>query len=247
MECIQILNQSKILDKQFTMYGTKEEPLFVAKDVAAWIGHSNPTEMIRNIDEDEKLNSTILSAGQNREVSLLTENGLYEVLMQSRKEKAKQFKKEVKAILKQIRLTGGYIPIKQEEDDITILSKAAVILQRTLDLKEAQIKELQPKAEMFDMFIQSSGCISLNSASKSLNVGRNKFMRFLREHKILFKEGNDNIPYQRFCKNGCFRINCMKGNDGVIHTVTRVNPKGMKFLSSLLKRYELSANLEVAK
>lgn len=76
--------------------GDFENPLFLAKEVAEWIEHSNPTEMVRTIDDDEKLNSIILSAGQNREVTFLTEDGLYEVLMQSRKPIAKQFKKKVK-------------------------------------------------------------------------------------------------------------------------------------------------------
>ncbi len=98
----------ELLGKHFRIYGDFENPLFLAKDVAKWIEHKNPTEMIRNVDEDEKLVSTILSAGQNREVIMLTEDGFYEVLMQSRKPIAKQFKKKVKEILKEIRKTGQY-------------------------------------------------------------------------------------------------------------------------------------------
>lgn len=109
MDALNLINEQEILGKQFKVYGTLEEPLFLAKDVAEWIDHSNPTEMIRGIDEDEKLNSTILSAGQNREMTFLTEGGVYEVLMQSRKPIAKQFKKKVKEILKNLRKTGGYI------------------------------------------------------------------------------------------------------------------------------------------
>ena len=56
------------------IYGDLENPLFLAKDVAEWIEHSNATEMLRGIDESEKLNSTILSAGQKRDVTFLTEN-----------------------------------------------------------------------------------------------------------------------------------------------------------------------------
>jgi len=37
------------------LYGTFDEPLFLAKDVAEWIDHSNPTEMVRGVDEDEKV------------------------------------------------------------------------------------------------------------------------------------------------------------------------------------------------
>ena len=90
------------------MYGTAEEPLFLTTDVAEWIEHSNVTEMLRGVDEDEKLTSVILRAGQRRNCNFLTENGLYEVLMLSTKPIAKQFKKGVKEILKQIRKTGSY-------------------------------------------------------------------------------------------------------------------------------------------
>jgi len=79
MSDLQILDERSLFNKAFRIYGTPEEPLFLAKDVAEWIEHSNTTEMVRGIDDDEKLNSTILSSGQNREVTFLTENGLYEV------------------------------------------------------------------------------------------------------------------------------------------------------------------------
>lgn len=46
----------------------------------------------------------------------LTEDGLYEVLMQSRKPIAKQFKKKVKEILKLIRKDGGYITTNEKDD-----------------------------------------------------------------------------------------------------------------------------------
>ena len=49
--------------------------------------------------------------GSTHKQWFLTEDGLYEVLMQSRKPIAKQFKKEVKQILKQIRRTGDYVPV----------------------------------------------------------------------------------------------------------------------------------------
>lgn len=109
MNELKVLNEQEVLGKQFRVYGTAEESLFVANDVADWIEHSNVTEMLRGIDDDEKLVSTILRAGQNRQMNMLTENGLYEVLMQSRKPIAKQFKKEVKEILKTIRKHGDDI------------------------------------------------------------------------------------------------------------------------------------------
>ena len=105
---LQIINQQEVLGKNFTIYGTLEEPLFLAKDVADWIEHSKSSVMIDTVDDDEKLRETIFTSGQNREMWFLTEDGLYEVLMQSRKPIAKQFKKQVKQILKSIRKHGMY-------------------------------------------------------------------------------------------------------------------------------------------
>lgn len=105
---LKIVEQRELLGKEFRVYGDFENPLFVATDVAEWIEHSNTTEMLRGIDDDEKLTSIILRAGQRRAVTMLTEDGLYEVLMQSRKPIAKEFKREVKQILKTIRKHGLY-------------------------------------------------------------------------------------------------------------------------------------------
>ena len=108
MNEIKVINKSMLLEKEIDVYGSVDEPLFLAKDVAEWIEHTQPSKMVETVDEDEKLMGTIFLSGQNREVWMLTEDGLYEVLMQSRKPIAKQFKKGVKEILKTIRKTGSY-------------------------------------------------------------------------------------------------------------------------------------------
>ena len=108
MNEIKVINKSMLLGKEIDVYGSVDEPLFLAKDVAEWIEHTQPSKMVETVDEDEKLMGTIFLSGHNREVWMLTEDGLYEVLMQSRKPIAKQFKKGVKEILKTIRKTGSY-------------------------------------------------------------------------------------------------------------------------------------------
>lgn len=99
MNNLEVLNEQEVLGKHFRVYGTIDEPLFLAKDVAEWIEHTDLSRMVDLVDEGEKLKRTLYVSGQNREVWLLTEDGLYEVLMQSRKPIAKQFKKKVKEIL----------------------------------------------------------------------------------------------------------------------------------------------------
>lgn len=108
MNEITLISKSTFLGKEIDVYGNAENPLFLAKDVAEWIEHTQPSKMVDAIDDDEKLIGTLFLSGQNREVWFLTEDGLYEVLMQSRKPQAKQFKKGVKEILKSIRRTGCY-------------------------------------------------------------------------------------------------------------------------------------------
>ncbi|MGE7864919.1 BRO-N domain-containing protein [Bacillus paramycoides] len=87
--------EQEVLGQGFKVYGTMENPLFLAKDVAEWIEHSHITTMLNNVDEDEKLSEVLIHAGQKREMMFLTEDGIYEVLMTSRKPIAKQWKKEV--------------------------------------------------------------------------------------------------------------------------------------------------------
>lgn len=106
---ITIIKNQEVLGQEFNVYGDIDEPLFLAKDIADMIGHSNVSKMLSNIDEDEKVLTNSYTLGGSQETWFLTEDGLYEVLMQSRKPIAKQFKKEIKAILKQLRQTGVVI------------------------------------------------------------------------------------------------------------------------------------------
>lgn len=122
------------------IYGDAENPLFMAKDVANWIQHSNSRVMLQNVDEDEKDVRIVYTLGGPQEVWMLTEDGLYEVLMQSRKPIAKLFKKQVKGILRQIRRNGSYNPQElsyQQKMDIAILlaqSKTTIAVEEIMRL-----------------------------------------------------------------------------------------------------------------
>ena len=140
-----IIKQAEMFGKQLTVYGTPEEPLFLAKEVAEWLEHPNPSELVKLVDKEERLTSTLLRSGQGRQMWFLTEDGLYEILMLSRKPIAKQFKKGVKKILKEIRKTGGYIAANAEMSDEEIMSRALDIAHRTIERKNAELKELESK------------------------------------------------------------------------------------------------------
>lgn len=115
----------EFLGKTISIYNTIENPLFLAKDVAEWIEHSQVSRMIQSVDEDEKVVNIVHTLGGNQKSWFLTEDGLYEVFMQSRKPIAKQFKKKIKEILKEIRKTGHYGELSYDNkiEIATLISK----------------------------------------------------------------------------------------------------------------------------
>jgi len=103
---IATIKTTEVLGHTINIYGTFEQPLFLAKDVAEWLEHSNAASMVSSVDADEKIQMTNINnvyGGQS--AWFLTENGLYEVLMLSRKPIAKEFKKGSKKDITQNFLT----------------------------------------------------------------------------------------------------------------------------------------------
>lgn len=100
-----------IFGENFNIYGDINNPLFLGSDVAQMIEYSpdKVDQMLNLVDDNEKLTDTIYRAGQKREMWFVTEYGLYELLMQSRKPLAKKFKLVIKHLLRDIRL-GNYQP-----------------------------------------------------------------------------------------------------------------------------------------
>ncbi len=70
-----VIDERELLGKHFRIYGDFENPLFLAKDVAEWIEHSDSVKMIKSIDEDEKVRNIVPTLGGNQESWFLTEDG----------------------------------------------------------------------------------------------------------------------------------------------------------------------------
>lgn len=140
MNNLQVVDNREVLGFDFKVYGDFESPLFLAKDVATWIEHSNVTDMISRVDEEEvtKLNL----GGKQGECNFLTEDGLYEVLMQSRKPIAKEFKKKVKEILKELRKGNSMVVPTNGQNDLFVQMMSAVsqVLSQNMDSFKNEIK-----------------------------------------------------------------------------------------------------------
>ena len=226
---IQVLKQAELLGRQLTVYGTMQEPLFLAKDISEWLEHTNTAMMLKMVDDDEKTkiygilpNLNKVYSGCESSIyngsyhSFLTESGLYEVLMQSNLPIAKQFKKGVKAILKEIRKTGGYIAASVEESEEEIMSKALAIAQATLKRREERIKQLEqdaneqqalieqkeetidrqneqiqkaaPKVNYYDEHLQSVNTVTTTQIANEIGIEGHKLNQILRDKGIIYKQ-----------------------------------------------------------
>jgi prophage antirepressor-like protein len=190
MNNITILNNQIVLGKEFSVYGDIESPLFSAKDVAEMIDNKNVSQMLNAVDEDEKALYIIHRVdGSTHKQWFLTEYGLYEVLMQSRKPIAKEFKKEVKAILKQLRTSGVVITESATQEAINYESKFGKYrirqtFRETTDL-EATWKEFKALSQIERTAKRISGKESINRCNQII------------DELSKFKANNLDMPYYK--------------------------------------------------
>ena len=242
MNVLQVIEQRKILRKQLTMYGDFEEPLFLAKEVANWIDYSesNVSKLVAMVDEEEKVRNIITTLGGNQEAWFLTEDGVYEVLMQSRKPIAKQFKKEVKAVLKSIRKHGAYMTTETLEQ---ALLNPDTMIKLCMQLKEEQNKneELQlknaeltvnnqimkPKADYFDELVDRNLLTNFRETAKQLQVKEKAFIKFLLDKKYIYKDKRGKIMPYADKNKGLFEVKeTFNEKTNWSGTQTLITPKG---------------------
>lgn len=234
----------KFVNKQFGEIRTvtiDEEPWFVAKDVCDILGIINPTDALnKSLEQFERARFNL---GRQGEVNIINESGFYTLVIRSRKPIAKPFRIWVTSeVLPQIRKTGGYIPVTNQDDDLTIMARAHQILERTIAQKDQIIQQLKPKADTYDMIMEADGTFSMNQVAKQVGMGEYHLFAYLRGKKVLFYEGTDNVPYERFRKNGCFKVIDTVSQDGKSHSTTRVTQKGLDYICKIIRK----DNMEVA-
>lgn len=251
-DLIQVLKQSELCGQQFTVYGTAENPLFRAKEVADIIDHPNVTVMMNMVDDDEKGVKQLLTPGGVQNVTMLTEDGLYEVLMQSRKPIAKQFKKGVKKLLHEVRTTGGYISTKADDTPEEIMARALVIAQRTIEDRERRIQMLEsensaivqerdsllPMANYTKEVLQSTSTYTLTQVAHDLGMRSvHVLLRELCERRVLFRQSGQWQPTAKVAGRGYFETRTAKyvKSDNTVGTSlsTVVTERGRAYLHSM--------------
>ena len=232
MNELKVLNEQEVLGKHFKVYGTPEEPLFLAKDVAEWIEHSDVSTMMRNVDNEEKLTQTLFVSGQGREYWFLTEDGLYEVLMQSRKPIAKEFKKKVKEILKAIRKHGLYATDKVIDNILNNPDFGIELLTRLKEERAARVEAERKNAIL--MLVNKT--YTVTEIAKELGLrSAVQLNRILAEKKIQYQVNGTWVMYSRYSDQGYEEIKQEVLDSGRVIYHRRITQMGREFILSLFQ------------
>lgn len=238
-----IFKQESLFGIAFNIYGTAENPLFLAKDVADWIGYSdsNVSKMVQSVEDNEKVRNIITTLGGKQEMWMLTEDGLYEVLMQSRKPIAKEFKKGIKEILKSIRKHGAYLtPQKIEEvllspDTLIKLATNLKEEQQRRILAESKIEELTPKAEYAENVLTSNNTISITQIAKDYGMSGVTLNKKLNLMGVIYRVNNQWVLYKRHEGKGYTKSLTYCDEFGRSYMRTEWTQKGRQFIDSLIR------------
>jgi anti-repressor protein len=246
---LQVIDQRELLGKDFRVYGTNENPLFLAKDVAEWIEHSNSRAMLQSIDENEKVVNNAYTLGGNQDAWFLTEDGLYEVLMQSRKPIAKEFKKKVKEILKDIRKHGMYAKDELLDNPDLLLDVISKYKKEREEkrLLQAQIEKDRPRVIFAEALEISDNSILVGDLAKilrqnNIQIGQNRMFEDLRKDGYLISRKGEsyNMPTQKSMDMGLFEIKVRTINnpDGSVRTTKtpKVTAKGQIYFVNRYKK-----------
>ena len=216
------------------------EPWFVAKDVCDILGLENSRKATAELDPDEK-NTVTISDGipGNPNKTIISEPGLYRLVMKSRKPEAKEFQRWVThEVLPSIRKHGAYMTQQTLDKALT---SPDFLIQLATKLKEEQekVKELEPKALFADAVAASDGTCLVGELAKmlrqnGLDIGQNRLFAKLREDGYLGKTGsNRNVPTQKAMDLGLFRIKetAVTHSDGhvTINRTPKVTGKGQTY------------------
>ena len=248
MNELKIIDEREVLGKQLRIYGDFENPLFLAKDVAEWIEYDKEKigQMLNTVDNDEKIISPIHYSGQVRNMWFVTEEGLYEVLMQSRKPIAKEFKKKVKEILKDVRKYGMYATDELLDNPDLIIKMATRLKEEKAKNKELEdkMKENKPKVLFADAVATSQSSILVGDLAKILKqngieTGQKRLFSKLRDEGYLIKQNgmSYNMPTQKSMELELFEIKetAVTHSDGhiSINKTVKVTGKGQQYFINL--------------
>ena len=206
-----------------TMTNEKGETFFVGKDVAQALGYSQTDKAIlRHVDEDDRTKHTVIdSMGRDQQTFIINESGLYSLVLSSKLEQAKVFKRWVTSeVLPLIRQTGTYS-----------------LHRKQIETLHHQIEALEPKAEYCDEVLDSVSCLTTTQIAKELSMTVSDLTRLLEHRKVMYKQSGQWMLYADYARKGYAksRTTARRDIEGDMHTYTRLvwTEEGRRFIHRL--------------
>lgn len=244
MQAIQIFNNPSFGNVRVA--GTEVNPLFCLADVCKALD-LQPSAVMRRLDDGVISNNPITdNLGRQQVANFVNEDGLYDVILDSRKPEAKQFRKWITSeVLPTIRKHGAYMAdniIEKTLSDPDYLIQLATTLKQERQQRieaERKVAAAQPAVTFTQAVSGSASSCLIGELAKLINqngypIGERRLFKWLRENGYLGTKGERyNIPNQRYIEQGLFELKkgTRSGNNGVMHTTItyKVTGKGQVY------------------
>ena len=245
------------------------EPWFVAADVAQVLGYRKASDMTRILEDDEKGAQIVRTLGGDQEVTVISEPGLYRLIVQrqagyvsdaGKREYVRRFQRWITHdVLPQIRRTGGY-QSTPELSGPELMAKALLEAQATLEARAEQIAALSAKAEYVDCFVVADDLRTVRNVAKSLGIRESILRQALLEHGWIYVEKRTYGPnedgiyrlrrrYSAYADKTAYFVpipahEAPKFGDEVDHTL-KVTPVGAAAIARAARRWGLIDDAEI--
>lgn len=256
------MNRAQIFNfkgAQIRLIDRNSQPWFVLNDICIALGDLSPRTVKQRLAEDVCSTYPLQTAGGMQETTIINEDGLYDVILESRKPEAKAFRKWVTSeVLPTIRNHGAYMTpetIEKTLHDPDFIIDLATRLKRANEERAklaTKIEADRPKVLFAEALEVSSNTILIGELAKLLkqngvDIGQNRLFERLRQEGYLIKSRDDrwNDPTQRSMDMGLFevKVRTINNPDGSVRTTktTKVTGKGQIYFINKFKGVEVSA------
>lgn len=216
------------------------EPWFVGRDVAMALGYGKGKSLnnavSKHVDDEDKGVTEMMTPGGKQNVIIINESGLYALVLSSKLERARKFKRWVTAeVLPSIRKHGAYMT-DSLLDALEAHPEAVPEYLNRLRSENARNRELNrrlrlalPKAEYYDAFVDPADCTNIRTTAKELGVPEKQFTRYLEEKKYLFRDKNRKLFPRAVKKSaGLFLVRDFYTERGKLGHYTLITPAGKR-------------------
>ena len=212
------------------------EPWFVAADVCKALELEKTNRALSRLDDDEKGAHSVSTPGGRQRMSIISESGLYSLILGSRKPEARAFKRWIThEVIPSIRKHGAYMT-DSLLDALEAHPEAVPEYLNRLRSENARNRELNrrlrlalPKVEYYDAFVDPADCTNIRTTAKELGVPEKQFTRYLEEKKYLFRDKNRKLFPRAVKKSaGLFLVRDFYTERGKLGHYTLITPAGKR-------------------